>query len=402
MVDIQMRKLSPSTQQGHQTSTNSHDNVGNNHTLEALVTLELVGEQELTGHQLDKTSVKQNTSRDGVKDTVDNLGSTEVLRVSVSDTKTNGNGNWSGQTVSGSQQPWSPSLVSWPWSSSDSGTQTQTFEELVEHNDWVQGLELVVSSGKRQTNENRVENDTEFQDKDSQQLTVEVRSVFSVRLWSSRVDFLSSLRVCGIRVLARAKLDLLVRLSVVLHVVVGVAKVRVGVTASTVVKLLVDVSESKHFNKENDEKRHKTDTVCIRIDSPAVAQTFIAQVISSRLQQVNEGSSDNDTGTKELGNEETPARHSDERVSGRQDWEHSTKGGCNQHHEHRRDTGTQHAAVLVLTTFIFSLLESVHDGSNDGIHDEVYRDSEKKEDSNWGGKSRSYMFLNGSQAEGVN
>ena len=121
-------------------------------------------------HQLDQTGVDEDTSTDGVEDAVHDEGGLRLGGEGGAYTKTDSNGDGSGETVSKTQEVWRPALGTGPWNLSETSAQTEAFERLVEDEDNVQGDELLTGDGEGETNEDRVEDDTELKDEDGGKL----------------------------------------------------------------------------------------------------------------------------------------------------------------------------------------------------------------------------------------
>jgi len=136
---------SPFTQQSHDTCSQQYTEY---HEAQSLIVFGPQWiKQEVSGKKLDKSSVDQDASTDGVQDTRYNVGGVRVRVVGRANTKTDGDRDWSGQTVCGAQEPWQPAFLGERYSR-HSSTNTKTLERLMENKDWVEGRELLANDAQ--------------------------------------------------------------------------------------------------------------------------------------------------------------------------------------------------------------------------------------------------------------
>ena len=90
---------SPFTQQSHDTCSQQYTEY---HEAQSFIVFGPQRiKQEISGKKLDKSSVDQDASTDGVQDTRYNVGDVRIWVVGRAHTQTNGNRNWSGHAVCG-------------------------------------------------------------------------------------------------------------------------------------------------------------------------------------------------------------------------------------------------------------------------------------------------------------
>ena len=117
-------------------------------------------------HKLHKTSVDKNTSGDGIENTIRQQRSPALRRKRLAHAQTNSNGNRGRDAVAETKEVRGPALGRGPGDFSETGTQTEAFEHLVEDEDDVEGDEFLAGYGKGEADEDGVEDDTEFEDED--------------------------------------------------------------------------------------------------------------------------------------------------------------------------------------------------------------------------------------------
>lgn len=128
--------------------------------------------EEVLGKQIDKCSIDEQTRRDGVEDTDDNETEGAVGVVRAAGEKTDGLTDGSGGTESYDQSPRLPASVGVRYSC-DTGSETETFEHLVEDDGDEQDDEAFCCDGNGHTNENGVEENTTFDKSDLERLLFE-------------------------------------------------------------------------------------------------------------------------------------------------------------------------------------------------------------------------------------
>lgn len=133
-------------------------------------------------HELDETSVDQDSSTDRVENTVHDQSRLRLGRECCPDAESDGNGNWSRDAVAKAEQVRCPALASRPWDLSETSAQAETFECLVEDEDDVECDEFITGDSEGKTDEDGVEDNTELEDEDGSKLS-------SVGLWDKALDF---------------------------------------------------------------------------------------------------------------------------------------------------------------------------------------------------------------------
>lgn len=126
------------------------------------------------GHQFDETGVNEDTGRDGIENTVDNEGGLRSRGVGFPDTQTDGDGDGSAETVRQTEDVGSPTAILGPRRDGQSRSKTETFEGLMENEDDEEGVEFRAGHSQSETDEDAVEDDAEFQDKNGRHLSLVV------------------------------------------------------------------------------------------------------------------------------------------------------------------------------------------------------------------------------------
>lgn len=129
------------------TSTCTHDAKSGKHSFDARA-LHIIREHEFVRHELDQSSVDQDTSTNAVEDTVGDERGLAVWRVGLADTEADGDGDWGADCVAAGQEVRGPFLALRPWNCGESRAETETFECLVEDEDDVEGDELAAGYGQ--------------------------------------------------------------------------------------------------------------------------------------------------------------------------------------------------------------------------------------------------------------
>ena len=122
---------------------------------------------KVVGHQLHQTGVNQDTRRHRVKHTRGVIVCGRICRKGVADAQTNGHADRRAQRIEQGKQTQEPHAKELGHIG-QTRAQTKTFKQLMEHNHREQHVELIVITfplrrSERQTNNNRVEHDTQFQ-----------------------------------------------------------------------------------------------------------------------------------------------------------------------------------------------------------------------------------------------
>lgn len=339
--------------------------------MEAVRPLELQREQELVSHQLDETSVDQNPRQQRVEHPVDKKRRSQARSVTLTHPKTNSNGDGGNQGKGGGEHPGGPAVLT-PVGGGDSQPQTESFEHLVENKHDVKGDELVTSDRQRQPGEHRVEQDTELKEEDTHK---RARVLLLGDVFGGSAEDFVVLVVVGVAVvlsesvlrcrqlrdgdgvfvviqeLAQVVLVDLVD-SALLHVSttnVQVFGAEMGVGVATFLVVFVGKTIGNNFNKEHQENHHHAGGDRPRVLGDGTGKTLVAQVGRGGEQKMDERGGDDDPGPKELGEEETPPRHADNRVSTQQDGEKHPDTTPDHDDEDRRDTDT-HAPIVLVTT----------------------------------------------------
>ena len=204
----------------------------------------------------------------------------------------------------------------------------------MEDKDDVQRNEFVARHGQSQTDEDGVENDTELENEDRGQL----RHVI--------FDFFLQTRL--LVVLARVT-QVVFTGDVALGFIVG-DRVLVLFLGDFVNMSFANASIAHHheFHEEQDHHCHQDNTLHPTVLGNGAGETLIRQSLFCRGEQMNEGGRNDDTRTKELGDEEAPFENNGvAQVSGhyRKD---GAKGRSEPDDKDGRDTNT-HAAVILVT-----------------------------------------------------
>jgi hypothetical protein len=115
--------------------------------------LHVPAEHELVRHELHKTSIDQNTSRDRIENAVDNQRRLGSRRERLPHAKADSNGDGRGDRVAGRQPVGSPALGLGPFDRCQSRAEREAFEGLVEDEHDVEGGEFFAGDGEGEADE---------------------------------------------------------------------------------------------------------------------------------------------------------------------------------------------------------------------------------------------------------
>ncbi|KAH3676632.1 hypothetical protein OGATHE_001121 [Ogataea polymorpha] len=198
----------------------------------------------------------------------------------------------------GGKQPWSESSLLFPVDHSNSGSKTQSLEQLVEDDNDVKINKLVTRDSQSQTNKHGVEDNTKFQNENVEQLSVVV--FFSLvlgkganDLWvlvflrmlvmawrhvqnSGIVAALSSRRILKLSHILWLVLALQILVVGLLDKQVSFTKVRVAVTTAHTFDIGFHPFVSHEFGEKHHHQGNQTDTKCHWIASERLSQTLIS------------------------------------------------------------------------------------------------------------------------------
>jgi len=118
-------------------------------------------------HQLHQSSVNQNTSRDGVENTIDDQRRLRTRRKRLPHPESDRDGDRGGDCVAGSEVVGRVTLAFRPFDRGEAGAQGQAFEGLVEDEHDVEGGEFGACYGEGEADEDGVEDYAEFEDGDA-------------------------------------------------------------------------------------------------------------------------------------------------------------------------------------------------------------------------------------------
>ena len=121
-------------------------------------------------HELDETSVDQDTSTDAVENAVGDQSSLAARSEGLTNTKSDGNSDGSTDGIAETKEVRRPAFRIRPRNSSETSAQTETFKGLVENEDNIEGIELLTSNSQSQSDEDRMEDDSKLEDEKSSHL----------------------------------------------------------------------------------------------------------------------------------------------------------------------------------------------------------------------------------------
>lgn len=121
-------------------------------------------------HELHQARVDEDAGRDGVENAAGDESALALRGVRLTDAEADSNGNGGREAVADGESVRSPALGYGPGDGGQTGAETEAFKGLVEDEDDVEGDELVARDGKRQADEDGVEDDAELEDEDGRQL----------------------------------------------------------------------------------------------------------------------------------------------------------------------------------------------------------------------------------------
>jgi hypothetical protein len=157
---------SPFTQQRHKPSASRHRRKSAKHLFQRRI-LHVPAEHELVRHQLHQASINQNTSRDGIENTINDQRRLRTRRKRLPHAESDGDGDWRGNRISGAEVVGRVSFAFRPFDRGEAGAQGQAFEGLVEDEHDVEGGELGACYGEGEADEDGVEDYAEFEDGDA-------------------------------------------------------------------------------------------------------------------------------------------------------------------------------------------------------------------------------------------
>ena len=165
----------PSAEEGHDTRAED-DACGSINNLTDGGFSHLLVEEELVCKELNETSVEQDAGAKRVEDTSYDQRGGRIGAVGVADTQTGGNTNRSRKSVHNSTEDGHPSVRRREPEGGESGAQTESFEHLMKDDDDEEDLESFIDS-KSEANDDGMEDDTEFEDNDGNDLSKRGRFV---------------------------------------------------------------------------------------------------------------------------------------------------------------------------------------------------------------------------------
>jgi hypothetical protein len=265
-------------------------------------------------HQLDQARVDEDTSGDGIEDTIHQQKSLTLWRKGGAHTKTDGDGNGCRKTIAKSKQVRRPSLRLWPRDFCKTSTETETLECLMENEDDIKSDELSARDGKCQTNEDGVEDDTKLEDENGGELcrvrfrqqmlrlpfTVVDLLVRNVVALVAKVVFTSKIGVGSVSydvfrsplTVFHAKFVAVVAMTRSMRVVMVAAKVA--------------IPHNHELEEKHDEDGHEGDAFRPRILRDDTGQALVAKSFIRWRKKVDEGCGDNDTRSEVLAEKEDP------------------------------------------------------------------------------------------------
>lgn len=346
--------LCPFAQQRHEGSSGTKKEEGNQHLADGSLA-HGVTEHELMRHQLDEGSVNENSSGDRVKDTVDDECGSAGRRVAVSNTQANSNSNRSRDSKAKAQEVGSVALRFGPGNGSQTRTKTKSFKGLVEDKHNIKGSELGTRHCKSETNEDRVEDDTELQDEDRSKLSGVVLSRLDVSFGVAVIVMLTGMTKVVLPWHVTLRLVGFVGNRVVVELGVGIAFLIVQMALAKVRE-----THNHQLHKKENNNGHEDDALDPTVFSNWAGQALVFKCLLGGTQQVNESSRNDHTGSEVLGDEKGPFGESTvfAKATG-EDGEQSTKHGAS--HDHKDGGNPQaHAAVELIAGFtsILALEES--------------------------------------------
>lgn len=162
--------LRPLSEQSHQTRACAHSAERRQHGFDRRLA-HGIAEHELMSHELDEAGVDENASGDGVKDAVGDERGGRVGVEGFADAEADSNRDRSAEGVSNAEPVRSPAPSLGPRSRGETRAKTQAFECLVEDENDVESDKFGAGDCECETDEDGVEDDTEFEDEDGCQLT---------------------------------------------------------------------------------------------------------------------------------------------------------------------------------------------------------------------------------------
>ena len=205
----------------------------------------------------------------------------------------------------------------------------------MEDKDDVQRDEFVTRHGQSQTDEDGVEDDTELENEDRGQLR--------------HVIFHSFLQA-GLHIVVFARVTQVVFTGDVAFGFIVGDRVLVLFLGHFVNMSFANASIPHHheFHEEQNHHRHQDNTLHPTVLGDGAGETLIRQSLFCRAEQMNEGGRNNDTRTKELGDEEAPFENNGVAQVSRRYRKDGAKGRSEPDDKDGRDTNT-HAAVILVT-----------------------------------------------------
>lgn len=145
------------------TSTKAHERKSIQHPPNRPL-LHIRAKHKLMRHQLHQSSINQYPSTDRIEDPVNNQRRLRFRRVRPPDPETDGNSDGCREAISHSEDIRGPAFRFRPGDGSEAGAEGETFEHLVENEDYVEGCEFFAGDGESETDEDGVEYYAEFED----------------------------------------------------------------------------------------------------------------------------------------------------------------------------------------------------------------------------------------------
>lgn len=115
-------------------------------------------------HEFHQARVDEDARADGIEDAIHDHHRRAARRQRHLHAETDGDGDGRGEAICDPQRPGKPFLLLWPVGRCQAGSETEAFEGLVECEDDVEDVEVGAGDCKRETDEDGVEDDAEFED----------------------------------------------------------------------------------------------------------------------------------------------------------------------------------------------------------------------------------------------
>ncbi|KAI6750173.1 hypothetical protein HG531_007438 [Fusarium graminearum] len=208
-------------------------------------------EHELVGEELNQTSVHENTSTDGVENSVDKLLVAGIIRLG---SYTSSNANGSRQSEDEPEQVRHPLSVTGPRSNSQTRTKTETLKHLVKDKDYQKNRKLIRGNGtESETDKDAVKHDSELKNEDGKKLASKSTLRIALLVLAAMGKMLIASRgVAGCPTVSCLDVGAGLLLGNDFHggvELVGVVVLHIGVAETS----------GEHFDKEHDNDGHEGD-----------------------------------------------------------------------------------------------------------------------------------------------